>query len=191
VYSAQPSDRPTFRRCLPALVQLHRNWAGGGKVGAARAALIARTSACGGGDGGASGACVPPSSALRELAMQLHCLVLSARLDAAHAPLHDEASECLYSCLRDEAQVACAATSAGGAATQRALAEAMASSTHALAIRCLRAETWLSGEVVAKLAAELAASDLSDQPSFLTGLAQLASDHGTLKAEAERSASGF
>ena len=60
-----------------------------------------------------------------------------------------------------------------------------------LATRRLQSETWLSGEIAAKLVGEIRASDVSDEQSFGRALAQLASDLATLRAEAERSVTGW
>ena len=169
----QPADRPAFRQCLPAVRTLHSKWAGGGKVNAARAALAG---ALGGGAGGAAGAggVPPPSAALQEQASHLRDLILAARLDPSHAPLHEEAAATLYAALK---------AASGGSDVRATLCELIA--------RRLHAETWLSAEIAAKLVGEMGASDVGDEGSFGRALSQLASDVSTLRAEAERSGAGF
>ena len=180
----QPSDRPTFRRTLLAVVDVHERWAGGGKVCAARAALergaagvaAVVTGAAGGGTSAL------PSSALREQAMQLRCLVLAARLDPANAPIHEEAAQCLFASLKAEAIIT---------QSMQYSSPAVGPGAAAVAVRCLQIETWLSTEVSGQLVSQLESSDLAEDGSFKVALAQLASDLATLRAEAQRSVAGF
>ena len=192
-----PADQPAFRKCLPAVILLHERLFArtGGGIGAA----ILAAGLHGGGNGvarpfgSAAGVALadkpPPSMETLELACQLRCLVLSARIDASNTPVHDEAADCVYTMLQLEARAA-----DDGSGGDGAMGAAVAQCAHALVERCLGMQTWLSKELSATLISDFRSSNLSDQLNFKSALARLADDLSSMRAEAahaERGADGF
>ena len=174
----QPADGPTFRHSLKTVRLLHDKWAGGGTVRAVLAALG------GGGDANGAGGGLPQP--LQEMGTQLRCLVLAARLDPAHAPVHEEAAECLHAATAAEVrrQMNLRGDDGGGAAAPLR-AESWRELTCAAVERCLRAEgAWLRADDAARLLGSLAATDVSDQPSFLAAIDRTAIELSGLRAEA-------
>ena len=176
-----PTDAPTFRRCLPATTLLHQRLfaQSAGAVAAAKLALQG-VPRLGGGNGDANGTSVGASAAVLELASQVRCFVLSVRLDPSHAQLHDEATDCVYECVR--------ATARGGKDA------AVAHCAQSLVERCMASLSWLGRDVAAKLLGDFASSELTDEVSFKGALSRLASDLASLRSEAahaERGAARF
>lgn len=184
---SHPSDAPAFRVALSCTSLLHERTAGGGAVGAAKAALMAA-------NGGACGEAAHArpgwaSGGLSDLGMQLRCLVLSARLDRAHAPLHDDTDGCLHAVLAAEAQLARASAvgdaGALGAEGGHASGGHFAACFHGVVERILHAESWMGGDAATRLLNGVRATDLGgDEPSFGRALARFANELNALRDEA-------
>ena len=176
-----PADVPAFRCCLPAVMLLHERLFAS-SAGSVSAAILAAGRLGPSGARPSQGRALPPPSIV-ELAAQLRCLVLMARLDASHASLHDEAAECVYAALLSEARAA-VEDDGGGAGGGGDSGAQHVRCAWSLVERCLAMQSWLNHELASTLLHEFRSSDISDQLGFKNAVARLADSMNSLRAEA-------
>ena len=169
----QPSDVPTFRLAVEAVVKLHERWASGGAVGAAMAAL---------GGAGVGGGQSRPAEHVEEAA-QLRGLLLSARLEPSLGALHEDTADALHAALCAEARKAGVEPSA--------VPHAVTAAFWQLASRCLSSERWLAQASAQQLLAEHAQAEVGDQQSFRRAASKLASAVAFLRTEAAHAERGW